>query len=275
MLILTCFTCVWGTPPFAFAQGKAAPPPPPPPAPLHYSVPSPFDQAKVVVDSNGNPIPEKKQSAADCFLPPLNGLQPDTVAVTDLQVPAKSRHEFEAACADLHDKKVADAESHLRKALKQDDKFPAAWVLLGQMLEAEQKGDQARDACTKPASMSYLPAYLCLADISARSGNWDDVLKMSGQALQIDPATDAPAYSYIAVANFRLHHLPEAEKNALRAIEIDKGNKDPRVHFLLAQIYEAEGNTSSEAAQLREYLKFATDPSDAAMVRNYLAALGK
>ena len=41
-------------------------------------------------------------------------------------------------------------------------------------------------------------------------------------------AADAPADSYNAAANLYLRHLPEAEKSALRAIEIDKSHKDPR-----------------------------------------------
>jgi predicted Zn-dependent protease len=83
------------------------------------------------------------------------------------------------------------------------------------------------------------------------------------------------AYEYNAAANLNLHNLPEAEKSALRGAEIDKSNIDPRLHFLLAQIYEAKGDRAGEAAQLREYLKFASDPNDVAMVKNYLADLDK
>ena len=61
------------------------------------------------------------------------------------------------------------------------------------------------------------------------------VLQLSTRALEIDPTNDAVAYDYNAAANFHLHRLPEAEKSALRAAEIDKSNADPRVHFLLAQ----------------------------------------
>jgi tetratricopeptide (TPR) repeat protein len=102
---------------------------------------------------------------------------------------------------------------------------------------------------------------------------WNKVLQLSTRALEIDPTNDAVAYDYNAAANFHLHRLPEAEKGALRAAEIDKSNADPRVHFLLAQIYEAKGGRQSEAAQLREYLKYASDPNDVAMVKRYLSEL--
>ena len=258
----------------AYGQGKAPPPPPQPlPTPIHSSVPSQFDQAKVAFDSDGQPV-AKTPKVDNCFLPPLNGLQIITAGVADLQAQPKTQHEFDEGCGALRSKKVAEAEAHLRKALKQDEKFSAAWVLLGQVLEAQQKMDEARDACSHPtATSNYAPAFLCLADLSARAKQWDDVLKMSTRALEIDPSTDAPAYAYNAAANLNLHHLAEAEKSALRAVDIDKSNKDPRVHFLLAQIYEAKGDPASEAAQLREYLKYTTDPQDAAMVKSYLAAL--
>jgi len=261
----------------SYGQARSAPAPTPPPTsiPVPSNVPSGFDQARVIFDSNGNPIPNGAKPD-NCFLPPLNSLQLATAGVVDLQVPAKPQHEFDEGCTALRNKKVADAEAHLRKALKQDAKFSAAWVLLGQVLEAQQKMDEAHDACSHPTeSASYLPAYLCLADISARAKNWDDVLKLSSRALEIDPSTAAPAYTYNAAANFNLHNLPAAEKSALRAVDIDKSNKDPRVHFLLAQIYEAKGDRANEAAQLREYLKYATDPDDADMVKKVLANLGQ
>ena len=242
---------------------------------MQYTVPSEFDQQKKVFDSNGKPLTPQSAKETSCFLPPLNTWRPQTATVADLQISGKVQREFDDGCAALRKKNVADAESHLRKAVKQEAKYSAAWVLLGQVLEAQQKLDDARDACTQPVSagLKYVPAVLCLADISARSKNWEDVLKFSGQALAIDPTTDAVAYSYSALANLNLHHLPEAEKSALKAADIDKSNADPRVHFLLAQIYEAKGDPADEAAQLREYLKYATDPNDQAMVKQYLAQL--
>jgi tetratricopeptide (TPR) repeat protein len=148
---------------------------------------------------------------------------------------------------------------------------------LGQVLGAQQKTAEAYGACSQPLATdsNYLPAYLCLADLSAHSESWNTVLQLSTRALEIDPTNDAEAYDYNAVANFHLHGLPKAETSTLRAAEIDKSNTDPRVHFLLAQIYEAKGDRQSEAAQLREYLKYASDPNDVAMVKRYSSELEK
>jgi len=229
---------------------------------------SPTDLATV---SNGKP--SSKEYA--CFLPPVNSVQLATVNAVDLEAPAKTQQEFDDGCAALRNKKWADAEKHLRKAVHQYAKYAAAWVLLGQVLEMQTKIEEASDACSKPLTLSvtYMPAFLCLTDISARQKNWSQVLKFSERALELDPTTNAAAYAYNATANLNLHHLLEAEKSALRALEIDVNNSEPRVHFLLAQIYAAKGDRPSTAAQLREYLKYAKDPGDVAFVKNTLAKL--
>jgi tetratricopeptide (TPR) repeat protein len=242
--------------------------------PMENPGPSSLDlnNTKVTIDASGKTVATNEYA---CFLPPLNSVPAATIGLVDLQVPWKPQAEYQSGCDALHKKKIADAEKHLRKAIEQYEKYAAAWVLLGQLLEAQQKPQEARDACSKSlnASSSYLPAYLCLTDISARQKNWDDALKFSARVLELDPTTNAVAYAYNATANLNLHHLAEAEKSALKALEIDVRNSEPRVHFLLAQIYAAKGDRQSTAAQLREYLKFAKDPDDVAMVKNNLAKL--
>ncbi len=277
LLCLSLFVALLGNAPLLFGQGKHAP------APIASSNTQPqvtlpssldLDQAAVVVDGNGKPIATNEYA---CFLPPLNSVSAATVGVVDLQVPWKPRSEYQSGCDALHKKKIADAEKHLRKAVQQDNKYAAAWVLLGQLLELQQKPEEARDACSKSlnASQTYLPAYLCLTDVSARQKKWNEVLTFSAHLLELDPTTDPVAYVYNATANLNLHRLVEAEKSALKALQIDIRNSEPRVHFLLAQIYAAEGDRANTAAQLREYLKFARDPDDVAVVKNNLARLDR
>ncbi len=231
-----------------------------------------LDQAGIV------PRRDRRESAASeyaCFLPPLNAVSKATVSVVDLQVPQKHHAEFESGCDALHRNKIADAEKHLRKAVQQYERYAAAWVLLGQLLESQQKPDEARAACFQSlnASLTYVPAYLCLTDISVRQRNWDDVLKFSARVLDLDPTSNALAYAYHATADLKLHRLLEAERNALKALEIDVRNSEPRIHFLLAQIYAAQGDRPNTVVQLREYLKYAKDPGDVAVVKDSLAKL--
>ena len=252
-------------------------PPPNPPAPLPRPDPSNFDKDRLLLESETGKSQAKNGEDGACFLPPLSAVHSHTVPVASLQLSGKARREYETACGALKDKKYDAAEAHLHKAVQQEPKYVTAWVTLGQILAARQHNDEARAACSQAitADANFVPSYLCLADIAARDQKWEEMLKFSSRAIDLDPTDDAVAYDYHAGANLNLHKLPEAERSALRAVEIDKTHSDPRVHFLLAQIYEAKGDAASEAAHLREYLKFATDPKDAEMVRQYLSELEK
>jgi tetratricopeptide (TPR) repeat protein len=219
--------------------------------------------------------PPPVASDESCFMWPLTGLRASTAGVASLEVPGSARKDFQRACTEAGGKKLAKAEEHLRKALHADEQYPAAWVLLGQVLKAEQKTDDARNACAQAlrADPNYIPADLCLADLSAVEHKWQEMLRYASTAVALDPTNDPHAYFYVAGAYFGLHRLPEAENNALKAIGVDKLNGEPRAHFLLAQIYEIERKRDAEADQLKEYLKVATDPQEVAMVKKYLAEL--
>jgi len=236
---------------------------------------NPWDQNDLYYGKGSKQASSPIQKGDNCFLPPLNGLAAASVKVSDLQVPASAKREHGDGCLDVAKGKVSGAEKHLRKAVRLWPNYSAAWVVLGQLLEAQQKAEAAMDACSRPLTTesNYLPAYLCLADISARAQDWHKVLSLSTQALALNSTAIAVSYDYNAAANLHLHNLLEAEKSALRAAEIDKSNIDPRVHFLLAQIYEAKGDRISEATQLHEYLKYANDPNDVSMVKKYLSEI--
>jgi predicted Zn-dependent protease len=225
------------------------------------------------------PLATAKNSATQdaCLLPPLNTIAAPVVSTAQLQIPSNARKEYQQACTALKDKKGAAAEKHLRNAVHDYPKYAASWVTLGQLLVLQRKDQEGRTACSKGATEdpNYVPAYLCLADIAARSHDWGEALNMSNRALQIDPSNNAVAYEYNAAANLNLRNLADAEKSALRAVEIDKNHREPRVYFVLAQIYEAKHDAANEAAQLREYLKYAENPDDVAVVKQYLADLEK
>jgi hypothetical protein len=265
-----------GTPAFAQKPGGGGLPPPRP-APPPRAPTDTFDQNQLRYGDKGIPPTTNMGEKDTCFLPPLNGVGNPTVAVANLQAAAKAKKEYGAACVALRDKKYPAAEEHLRKVVQLEARYPAAWVTLGQLLASQQKTAEAREACSHSLEpdVNYVPSYLCLADVAVRTGAWEQVLKHTGRALELDPTNDAPAYAYSAAANLNLHRLAEAEKNGLRALEIDRNNNDPRVHFLMAQIYEAKRDSANEAAQLREYLKYASDPAEAAMVKQALADLEK
>ena len=240
---------------------------------------------------NGQPLAAKNEwlktgRDSACFFSPLNTVQDLTVGAAELAVPNDAKKEYGKACESLAAGKIADAEKHLRKATELYPQYSASWVLLGQILEQRPDLPGSRDACQKAIASSprYIQAYLCLADIAMRQGDWSDVLAQSVRAVDLDPANNAVGYVYKGAANYSLHQLPEAEASALKASDIENArnfkdqddrdkHSDPRVHILLAQIYDEKGETSKEKAELREFLKTVRNPQTQAVVEQLLKEL--
>ena len=217
----------------------------------------------------------KVTQESNCLFPPLSLVKSPAVTPEELRISNKAKQEYGKACSFLRKRDTAKAENHLRTAVRLYPKYPAAWVTLGELLASQKRMDEAQESCAQGvnAAVTYVPAYLCLAELAAKSHAWEQVLNFSEHALQLAPSDNAIAYVYHAAANLNLHKLPEAEKSGLRAIEIDKNHREPRAYFVLAQIYEARKDPQNEAAQLREYLKYAKDPEDVAAVNRYLSGL--
>jgi cytochrome c-type biogenesis protein CcmH/NrfG len=225
---------------------------------------------RVVVDQ-GDAKPNVGEEKL-CSLQPFPGM-PSTASVTSLQIPHKAQKEYEHACAALKNKKLPEAEQHLRKATQIYPKYVAGWVMLGQTLETRRQTAEARNSCSRASSAdpNYLPAYLCLAEIAGREQEWDEVLKLTTRALELDAVNDAYAYFFSAIAYFNLNQLREAEERALKAETIDREHNEPLLQLLLAQIYEAKKDAAGAAAHLREYLKLAPQAQDSDKLKKVLA----
>ncbi|MGB9362437.1 MAG: tetratricopeptide repeat protein [Candidatus Sulfotelmatobacter sp.] len=207
-----------------------------------------------------------------CSIQPFPGMS-TTASVTSLQVPQKAQKEYEHACRALKNKKLPEAEQHLRKATQIYPNYVAGWVMLGQTLETRQQTAEARNACSQAsnADTNYLPAYLCLAEIAGREQEWKEVLKLTSRALELDAVSDPYAYFFSAIAYFNLNQLSEAEQRALKAEAIDRDHNEPLLQLLLAQIYEAKSDAADAASHLREYLKLAPESHDSDNLKKVLA----
>jgi Tfp pilus assembly protein PilF len=221
------------------------------------------------------PLFDPIQKQEDCLRWTVAGVQGVTVSLARLAVPKDARKNFENACASLKDKHLPQAEEQVRKAIGEYPNFVAAWVMLGQILTSQQQPEKARDACSHAlnADANYVPAYLCMADITYGAESWDEVLDYSTRAIALDPVHDAYAFFYSAAALYNKGDLARAENNAAHAVEIDKLHRDPEMVFLLAKIHQAQGAASAAVAELHEYLKLAPDSKDSNLAKKNLADL--
>lgn len=231
-----------------------------------------FPDDRVVVDKGESPGSAGEQKL--CSIQPFPGLA-SVATVASLDVPAKAQKEYSAACSALKNNKLAASEQHLRKAVQIYPKYVAGWVMLGQILEAQRQPDRARSACSQAsdADPTYVPSYLCLAEIAGREEKWGEVLGYTTRALELDSTRNPYPYFFSAIAYFNLNQFAEAERRALKAEELDRDHHEPRVQFLLGQIYKANNDPANAAAQLREYLQYAPNAQDSEDVKRDLAKL--
>jgi tetratricopeptide (TPR) repeat protein len=222
------------------------------------------------------PLPKPVVVEDETCLPwQLADVRGATVSAIRLGVPSKARNEYEKACGAFKRKKLPEAEQHVRDAIQKYSNYGAAWVMLGQVLQDEQKMNEAHDACSQALSVdpTYLPPYLCLAGLLDRENQWGDLLTLSDRFLGLNPVGDRYAHYYRAIADFHLSKFPEAQKSASQAIAIDTEHHQPGLFFLLAQIYGEQGDVANAAAQIRQFLKFDNVRQDKDAAKKYLATL--
>ena len=176
----------------------------------------------------------------------------------------------------MKDKRWQEAESHVRKAIEMYPNYVSAYVVLGQILDAQNHRDDARKACAQAEAIdpSYASPYLRLADFAADDNDWREVEQMAAHALQVNPVHSADSLYYQAAAAFHLARLREAETSALEAVRLDLWHHIPEIHLLLAHVYQAKGDIQAQAQQLKEYLKNAPSSPDYAEAKALLAQIG-
>jgi tetratricopeptide (TPR) repeat protein len=222
------------------------------------------------------PLPKPVVAEDESCLPwALADVRGATVSATRLAVPTKARSQYEKACGAFKKKKWTEAEQHVRDAIQMYSKYPAAWVMLGQILQGERKMDEAHDACSKVLTVdpTYLPPYLCLAGLLNLEGNWEDLQTWADQFLGKNPVGDVYAYYYRGLALFHLRDLPGAQKSVLQAIASDSAHRQPAFNFLLAQIYGEQGDLVNATLQVQQFVKFSNSRQDKDSAREYLSQL--
>jgi tetratricopeptide (TPR) repeat protein len=238
--------------------------------PMHNSAP-----LHGLPDATG-PVPQAApQKNGSCLLWVVAEVPANAVSAATLQIPGKAHGEYEKGCGDLREKKFEGAENHLRKAVQLYPRYAEAMVLLGQLMAAHNRAEEAFGLCTQASSVDpdFVPAYLCLADISGQLRQWNQTLEFADHAVKLDPVQNLYGHFYMAIAQFHLNQFSAAEKNAVQTIDADHLHRLPQVHLLLAQIYGNMHDLKNAATQLRAYLSVAPNSPDAPGVRKSLEDL--
>lgn len=207
----------------------------------------------------------------------LANVEGTSISMTTLQAPKDARKAYDKAREALRKGKTADAQKEFEKAVGAYPQFAAAWYELGLIHEQGNDPAEARKyyAQAIAADSKLVTPYLHLAQLGARERKWQEVADISGRAIKLDPVDFPDAYLYNALANYNLRRFDVAEVSARQAQKLDSAHRWPKADRVLGTILYEKKDYTGAAEQMRSYLTFAPDATDADLVKAQLAELEK
>jgi tetratricopeptide (TPR) repeat protein len=196
-----------------------------------------------------------------------------TVTATTLKAPKDARKALEKGLELAKKNKPEDAISSLREAVRIYPQFAFAWFELGKLQAANEHTADAHESfeAAVKAEPRWPEPYLHLAFMAVKAHDWKEVADTTDHVLRLDDWEYPQAYFFNGAANFNLHHIDVAEKDALAAEKLDVEHKWPQIEQLLGMIYLERHRYADAAEKLRSYLLLAPKADDAPVARRQLA----
>jgi len=215
------------------------------------------------------------RSGAVIVLKRIGDHEGSTVSMTSLNAPKDARKAFEKGQAAMSQSKWTAAQKSLESAVALYPQYAQAWCDLAESLHAQGKGAEARTAWQRAiqADPKYLKSYLQMARLDLEERRMEDALATTDRALEQNPIEYPGIYFFNAVANFNLRRFDEAEKRVRQAIEYDGAREVPRAESLLASVLVNRGELREAIEHFNKYLELSPKASDAAEVKERIAAL--
>ncbi len=153
------------------------------------------------------------------FLKRMGDAKGTTVSVTSMNAPRDAKQAFEKAEKANEQKKFADAEKELSKAVKVYPQFAAAWSLMGDLHQQQGQFQLAREEYEKAlaADPQYVNPIFGLAMVAVAEKKWPEAAKITSDLIQLNGYAFPAAYFYNAAANYNTGNMDAAETSARRA----------------------------------------------------------
>jgi tetratricopeptide (TPR) repeat protein len=192
-------------------------------------------------------------------LHPFGGGTATVVSATSQAAPKEAQKSLAKARDYIAKRQLGDAESELNKAVQAYPKYAEAWNELGVILQAQNKGAEARKAYREAiaSDAKFPPPYLSLARLSATEKNWQEAAEVSESLVKLDASAYPQGYYYDAVVQYNLANYDKALESAEQAVKLDTAHKTPLAEQLLGLLYSMRGDYKSAAEQYRNFLQHA------------------
>lgn len=193
------------------------------------------------------------------FLTRLENVTGATVSMTSLAAPKDARQAYEKGRKAEANKKLAEAEKELNKAVQIYPQYAAAWYLLGEIHRMEKQPEQAIKEYTQSSTCDpqFVNPYFGLAVIAVDQKRWQDAQHLTEQVNHLNSFAYPLAYYLHSAASFNLGQIEAAEQSGRKFESLDTGHHTPEIFRLMAMILEAKHEYAGAAQQLRTYVAVA------------------
>jgi Flp pilus assembly protein TadD len=200
-----------------------------------------------------------------------------TYSITTALASKDAQKAYAKGLDDIKKTKWADAEKDLSKAVDLYPKYAIAWYDLGRVYQQEKKLDDANRAHLEAIKIDpkFISPYGNLASLAATQQKWSDVDQYTSQMLKLNPYVAPEFYFYSAIANYNMQKMDLAEQRAREAVKLDTQHKIPRSNHLLGVILAQKGEYQPAAENIRLYLQYSPNATDANDVKQQLAEIEK
>jgi tetratricopeptide (TPR) repeat protein len=198
-----------------------------------------------------------------------------TISATSALAPKDAKKAFEKAHKEELQEKWPEAQKEFEKAVASYPQYASAWYELGNVQQAQNDLEGARQSYARAleADPKFVVTYGQLASIAAREKKWQEVADDSNQLLKLDPVDFPQAWVYNAVANYGLRNWDAAAKSSREGLALDPGHRYPKLNQVLGAVLALQHDYPGSIQNLRDYLRYAPDASDADLVKKQLSQL--
>jgi tetratricopeptide (TPR) repeat protein len=208
----------------------------------------------------------------------LEHVEGTSISVTSALAPPAARKALEKGRDEEKKQKWDEAQKSFAKAVQIYPKYAVAWFELGRIQAHNRNTPDAQASFEKAveADPKYVNPYEALAQLSFQSRQWQEVDRLTGKLLELNPINFPEAYFMNAVANFYQQKFDLAEKTCRQGISIDSTQHQiPKLHYLLAMVLIEKHDYTDSSEQLHEYIALTKDPGEIAAAQKELEQVAK
>ena len=225
-----------------------------------------FQSTTVMLKLQGN---SWNYDVGTIFLKRMDNVQGATISMTTMNAPKDARSAYEKAEKAFARDKFADAEKELNKAVQIYPNFAAAWSLLGDVHQQQNRLEEAIKDYNHSlaADPQFVNPSFGLGLVAMQEKRWQDAAQFTSHVSKLNALAFPAAYFYNAVSNYNMGKFNFAEESARKYKTLDTNHHHPEVCLLLGEIFTRKQDYAAAAQEMRDFLAISPNAPNAEEVR--------